>query len=84
MITVSTAELKTRLGQYLRMVRDGETIDVTSYRNTIAHLVPSAPEKGLEVIEPTGPMEDLKALTAVPLRQKVDGVSVLLAERSRR
>ena len=84
MITVSTAELKTRLGRYLRMVRNGETIDVTSHHHSIAHLVPSAPEKDLEVIEPTRPMRDLKALTAVSLRKKVDGVGVLLEDRSRR
>ena len=84
MITVSTAELKTRLGRYLRMVRNGETVDVTSHRHSIAHLVPSSPEKGLAVIEPTRPMRDLKALTAVPLQKKVDGVSVLLEDRSRR
>jgi len=84
MITVSTAELKTRLGRYLRMVRNGETIDITSHRHSIAQLVPSSPDHRLEVIEPTRPMEELKALTAVQLQKKADGVSVLLEDRSRR
>jgi antitoxin (DNA-binding transcriptional repressor) of toxin-antitoxin stability system len=84
MITVSTAELKTRLGRYLRMVRNGETIDVTSHHHSIARLVPSSAETSLEVIEPARPMSDVKALGAVPLQKKVDGVGVLLEDRSRR
>lgn len=84
MITVSTAELKTHLGRYLRMVRNGETIVVTSHRHSIAQLVPSSPENRLEVIEPTRPMKDLQALTGVQLQKTVDGVSVLLEDRSRR
>lgn len=84
MITVSTAELKTHLGRYLRMVRDGETINVTSHRHSIARLIPFSPENRPEGIEPTRPMEDLKTLTAVQLRQPVDGVKVLLEDRNRR
>ena len=84
MIMVSTAELKTHLGRYLQMVRKGETIDVTSHRHPIARLVPCSPENHPEVIEPTRPIEELKNLTAVPLRKPVDGVSLLLEDRSRR
>jgi prevent-host-death family protein len=84
MIIVSTAELKTHLGRYLRMVRDGETIHVTSHRHSIARLTPFSPKNRPEVIEPTRPMADLKALTAVPLREPVDGVKVLLEDRNRR
>ena len=35
MIQVSTAELKSRLGTYLGMVRAGATIDITSYRQWV-------------------------------------------------
>lgn len=84
MITVSTAELKTRLGRYLKMVRKGETIDITSHRHPIARLAPCSPENHPEVIEPTRPLEDLKNLLAVPLRKPVDGVSLLLEDRRRR
>ena len=84
MVTVSTAELKTHLGRYLRMVRNGETIDVTSHRHSVARLVPSSPESHPEVIQPTRPMKDLEALTAVQLRRPVDGVGMLLEERTRR
>ena len=84
MITVSTAELKTHLGRYLRMVRDGETIHVTSHRHSIARLTPFSPENRPEILEPTRPMEDLKTLTAVQLGKPVDGVRALLEDRNRR
>ena len=84
MITVSTAELKTRLGRYLKMVRNGETIDITSHRHPIARLVPCSPGNHPEVIEPTRPIEDLKNLTAVQTKKPVDGVGLLLEDRSRR
>ncbi len=84
MITVSTTKLKTHLGRYLRLVRKGESINVTSHRHSVARLVPSSPENGLEIIGPTRPMKDLAGLTAVPLRKKIDGVSALLEDRSRR
>ena len=84
MATVSTAELKTHLGRYLRMVRNGESIDVTSHRHRIARIVPSSSENHPEVIQPTRPIEDLEALTAVPLHRPADGVGVLLEDRIRR
>jgi antitoxin (DNA-binding transcriptional repressor) of toxin-antitoxin stability system len=84
MVTVSTAELKTHLGRYLRMVRNGESIDVTSHRHSIARLVPCSPHSQPEVIQPTRPMKDLETLTAVQLRRPVDGVGVLLEDRTRR
>jgi prevent-host-death family protein len=84
MITVSTAELKTHLGRYLRLVRNGESINVTSHRHPIAQLVPSSSESDLDVIEPTRSIEVLRDLTAVPLGKPVDGVDALLADRSRR
>jgi len=84
MITVSTAELKTHLGRYLRLVRNGESINVTSHRHSVARLVPSSSENDLEVIRPTHPMQDPADLTAVPLRKSVDGVGALLEDRSRR
>mgnify|MGYP000274103648 CR=1 FL=1 len=84
MITVSTAELKTHLGHYLRLVRNGESINVTSHRHPVAQLVPSSAENDLEVIEPTRSIEVLRDLKAVSLAQSVDGVEALLADRGRR
>ena len=84
MIKVSTAELKTHLGHYLRLVRSGESIDVTSHRHSVAHLVPSSPQNDLEIIEPTRPVQDVQNIEAVPIRKPVDGVSILLADRRRR
>ncbi len=84
MIKVSTAELKTHLGRYLRMVRNGESIDVTSHRHSIARLVPCSAENDLEIIEPTRPMRDLQNIETVRLRKPVDGVDILLEDRRRR
>ena len=65
MIKVSTAELKSRLGTYLGMVRAGATIDITSYRQSIANLVPAVDEEPL-IEEPTGPAEALAQLARLP------------------
>lgn len=84
MTSVSTAELKAHLGKYLRMVRNGESVEVTSHRHPVAELRPSDAVPKPTVIPPTRPMSDLKKLRAVKLSGRVDGVSVLLADRRRR
>ena len=65
MIKVSTAELKARLGTYLGMVRAGATIDITSYHQSVARLVPAVEQEPL-IEEPTGPAEALAQLTRLP------------------
>ena len=83
MIHVSTAELKARLGTYLGMGRAGETIDITSYRQSIARLVPAVDEE-LLIEEPTEPPEALARLDRLPSGRSIPGVAALLADRRRR
>ena len=45
MESVGVRELKNRLGHYLRIVRRGETIVVTSRGEPVARLVPIAPPR---------------------------------------
>ena len=84
MITVSTAELKARLGRYLRMVRGGESVQVTSHRHPVARLVPATPESQQDTIPPTRPVRDLAGVAAVPLKKPVDALGILLEDRRRR
>ncbi len=83
MIKVSTAELKSRLGKYLGMVRAGATIDITSYRQSVARLVPAVEEE-LLIEEPTEPAEALARLDRLPSGRPIPGVAALLADRRRR
>ena len=83
MIQVSTAELKSRLGTYLGMVRAGATIDITSYRRSVAMLVPAV-EEDLLIDEPTEPPEALARLERLPSGRPIPGVAALLAARRRR
>ena len=83
MIQVSTAELKARLGTYLGMVRAGETIDITSYRQSVARLVPSIDEE-LFIEEPTESPAVLAGLGRLPSGRSIPGVATLLADRRRR
>ena len=83
MIKVSTAELKSRLGTYLGMVRAGATIDITSYRQSVARLVPAV-EEDLLIEEPTEPAEALARLDRLPSDRPIPGLAALLADRRRR
>ncbi len=88
MIQVSTAELKSRLGRYLAMVRAGATIDVTSYRQSVARLVPAVQEPAVEeevhIEEPTESPETLVRLDRLPSDRAIPGVAALLTDRRRR
>ena len=83
MIQVSTAELKSRLGTYLGMVRAGATIDITSYRQRVAKLVPAV-EQEMLIEEPTEPPDALAQLDRLPSRRSIPVVAALLADRRRR
>ena len=83
MIKVSTAELKSRLGTYLGMVRAGATIDITSYRQSVARLVPAVEEE-LLIDDPTEPPEALARLDRLPSGRSIPGLAALLADRRRR
>lgn len=60
MRTVSSRELRNRLGRYLDLVGKGEIIIVTCRGKTVAHLVPPSPNKE----EPVGLEEALRQLEA--------------------
>ena len=83
MIKVSTAELKSRLGTCLGMVRAGATIDITSYRQSVARLVPAVEEE-LLIDDPTEPPEALARLDRLPSGRSIPGLAALLADRRRR
>jgi len=46
MKTVGSRELKNRLGRYLGLVRQGETLIVTDRGKTVAHIVPPIRHQG--------------------------------------
>ena len=83
MIHVSAAELKSRLGRYLGMVRAGATINVTSHGRSVAKLVPAGEEEVL-IDEPTESPSALAWLHRLPCRRAIPGVDALLADRRRR
>lgn len=83
MIKASTAELKTHLGRYLKMVRNGETVDVTSHRHSVAKLVPYSGQDP-SVTEPVRSMKELKRVRGLRSGKTVDGLKLLLEDRARR
>lgn len=58
-LRVGTRELKSRLSEYLRRVKDGETIIVTERGRTIGQIVPVKPtlEKRLKGLAESGIVE---------------------------
>jgi prevent-host-death family protein len=53
---VGTRELKSRLSEYLRLVKAGQTVVITERGKVIAHISPSAPtlEERMEALVKTG------------------------------
>ena len=84
MVSVSTAELKAHLSKYLRMVKNGLTVEVTSHRHSVAHLVPSNSEDQPRLIEPVRPLSDVQHVEGLKTKRSIDGVTELLRDRSRR
>ena len=84
MIVVNTVELKTHLGMYLRKVRQGETIRVTSHGHPIANIVQHGSAGNNELIEPTRSMDELRGIQGIKPRHAIDGLQVLLRDRSQR
>lgn len=83
MESVSVAQLKSKLSQYLAAVKRGKEIVVTSHRHSIARIVPVEKMSGeLKIIPARKPVSSLKNLKGVKL--KVDLVADLLADRRRR
>lgn len=84
MKTVAVARLKTRLSQYLRDVRKGEEVVITSHSQPLARIVPMAPREGLAIRRATKKWSDLKDFRGVKPLRPFDPVADLLADRARR
>jgi len=83
MKTVRIAELKARLSEYLRDVRQGEGFTVLDRQTPVASLVPYAPgEQPLRIRPPRGRFPSMHHVPLPsPLKTKVDVVALLLEER---
>ncbi|MGH8595570.1 MAG: type II toxin-antitoxin system Phd/YefM family antitoxin [Gammaproteobacteria bacterium] len=83
MVAVNVATLKQKLSHYLKLVKRGEEVVVTSHRHPIARILPWEPRTA-QIIEPTRPTTDVLKVTGVQRRRSVAGVHILLADRRRR
>lgn len=81
MSNVGIAELKARLSEHLRSVRNGGTVTVLDRDTPIARIVPYAPQS-LEIRKAKRRLRDLKR----PPRpsKRTDSVAILLEDRRRR
>jgi len=81
MRAVRIAELKSRLSEYLRAVRNGETISVLDHETPIAQIVPVR-ECALRIRKPApGTPPPNRVRLPKPLKLNVDIVDLLLEER---
>lgn len=80
---VRIAELKARLSEHLRAVRQGETITVLDRDTPIARIAPIRERPVLTIRKPAPgtPRPGRIALPGRPLRLKIDVVDLLLEER---
>lgn len=83
---VRVAELKSRLSEYLRRVRRGETVTVLDRDTPIARLIPLAPGPGGIAVRRPAPGAPKPGAVPLPppLRLKADVLDLLAAERGER
>ena len=81
MSNVRIADLKARLSEHLRSVRNGRTLTVLDRDTPVAQIVPYAPQP-LEVRTARRRLRDLK-LPPKPAR-RTDSLAVMLDDRRRR
>jgi prevent-host-death family protein len=81
MSDVRIADLKARLSEHLRSVRNGNTLTVLDRDTPVARIVPYS-ERPLEVRQAKRRIRDLR-LPARPAK-RTDSVAVLLEDRRRR
>lgn len=81
MINVRIAELKARLSEHLRSVRDGGTVTVFDRETPVARIIPIA-TPSLEVRKAKRPLRDLKL--PPKLAKRTDSLALLLEDRRRR
>ena len=84
MITVSTADLKARLGRFLALVQQGETIEITSHRHPVARIVAVAPHDEELITPPEAAGPEVSELTGVVPAREIDVVAEFIVDRSRR
>jgi prevent-host-death family protein len=81
---VGIAELKSRLSEYVRAVRDGATVTVLDRNTPVAKIVPIQPP-GLRVRKPApGSLPLKRLLLPPPLDLKLDVMELLSEERQDR
>ena len=81
---VSTAELKAQLSKYLGMVKEWETVYITSHRRPVAQLSPSQVDESLQIHPPDLAMSRLKDVQGIRPSGGGAGVEELLVDRGRR
>jgi prevent-host-death family protein len=81
MSDVGIAELKARLSEHLRAVRNGDSLTVLDRNTPIARIVPYAAQP-LEIRTATRRLRDLKL--PPKLAKRTDSIAVLLEDRRRR
>ena len=81
MSDVGIAELKARLSEHLRSVRNGNTLTVLDRDTPIARIVPYATQP-LEIRKAKRRLRDLKLPPR--LSRRTDSVAILLEDRRRR
>jgi prevent-host-death family protein len=83
MTIVNVATLKEKLSYYLRLVKEGQEIVVTSHRHRVARILPPSTPSA-EVTKPSRPVKDLKKLKGIKRRRSMSAVQRLLDDRRRR
>jgi prevent-host-death family protein len=79
---VGIAELKSRLSEYLRAVRRGETISVLDRETPIAQIVPVRQKSALRIRKPTpGTPPPNRIQLPSPVTLKLDILELLKEER---
>jgi prevent-host-death family protein len=82
MSEVRIAELKARLSEHLRSVRNGGTLTVLDRDTPVARIVPYAAAQPLEIRKAKRRLRDLK-LPPKPAK-RTDSVALLVEDRRRR
>ena len=81
----SVVDLKARLSHFLRLVQQGDTIEVLSHHHAVARIVPATdPASEVLVVPPERPMSELRRLQGVRIDAGADPVAALLRDRARR
>ncbi|MBV9612496.1 MAG: type II toxin-antitoxin system prevent-host-death family antitoxin [Acidobacteriaceae bacterium] len=79
---VGIAELKSRLSEYLRAVRRGETISVLDRETPVAQIVPVGQKSALRIRKPApGTPPPNRVQLPKPVALKLDIVELLMEER---